>query len=86
MGNYSYKDEIESPPQHSKITFNQSSNSLCETRLDSNEKFLPQEKTRPISDDQAIMRQSLKVLYKNNFVALTFVKIFSLIRKTYMPL
>lgn len=72
MGNYSYKDETS--PEYSKINVNQSIG-LSETRQDTNEKFIPQEKTRPISDDQAIMRQSLKVLYKNNFVALTFVSL-----------
>ena len=84
MGNYSYKDDPS--PKQSRIGFNQSSNSLCETRLDSKDTYITHEKTRPMSDDQAIMRQSLKVLYKNNFVALTFVSFLSFLRKTCMPL
>lgn len=31
------------------------------------------DRSRPTNDEQAIMKQSLKVLYKNNFVSLTFV-------------
>ena len=34
------------------------------------------ERSRPTNDEQAIMKQSLKVLYKNNFVSLTFVNSF----------
>ena len=71
MGSYSYKDE--SSPQNIKIAYNLTSNNINDYKLDSQDKYYTTEKTRAVTDDQAIMRQSLKVLYKNNFVALTFV-------------
>jgi hypothetical protein len=32
------------------------------------------DRSHPVNDEQAIMKQSLKVLFKNNFVSLTFVQ------------
>ena len=66
MGSYSYKDEFP------LIKF-ENNNIYKEKKSNSNSNYSHPERSIPINDDQAIMKQSLKVLYKNNFVSLTFV-------------
>lgn len=67
MGSYSYRDESPLGNLHGN-------NQLIDNnKLDLTNNYSHKERSRPINDDQAIMKQSLKVLYKNNFVSLTFV-------------
>ena len=70
MGAYSNKEE--SPQVNNNL--NNINPQLADNKLDINN-YASVEKSKPANDEQSQMKQSLKVLYKNNFVSLTFVNI-----------